>query len=92
MTSTSSDYIHRMALLKAYLQNFKVKQHKGDKVVEVTYNIEQAYTLDANGNLTYDMKKDPRWAILYKYKTHDKFSINDRSKVPADELKEYLDV
>ena len=92
MTSTSSDYIHRMALLKAYLQNFKVKQHKGDKVVEVTYNIEPAYTLDANGNLTYDMKKDPRWAILYKYKTHDKFSINDRSKVPADELKEYLDV
>lgn len=92
MTSTSSDYIHRMALLKAYLQKFKVKHHKGDKFVEVTYNVEQAYVLDDKGNLVYNMKKDPRWAILYKYKSGDKFSINDRSRVPADELKEYLDV
>ena len=75
MTTTSSDYLHRMGLLKAYLRSL---------------GAENAYVMNDNGQVVYDMSKDDRWKILYEFKQGDKFSPTDRTRVPQDRLDEYM--
>lgn len=75
ITSTSSDYIHRMALLKAYLKKL---------------GADEAYVM-INGELKYDMSKDKRWSMLFKYRTGDKFSASDRADITSKEEREKWD-
>lgn len=74
LTTTAPDYLHRMSVLKAYL----------DKI-----GASDAYVADENGMIHYDMTKDKRWEILYKYKSGEKFSAEDRAKVPEKERDAY---
>lgn len=74
ITSTSSDYVHRMALLKAYLKKL---------------GADEAYVANEDGILKYDMSKDRRWNILFKYRSGDRFSASDRGNVSKEDLEEY---
>lgn len=66
-TSSAGDYFNRNALLIMRLK--KVGAY-------------DAYDLDENGKLKYDMSKDERYKIYAKYR-------EDASLVPASEIKEY---
>lgn len=65
ITSTSSDYWHRMALFIAYMKKL---------------GADKAYIMK-DGILEYDMSKDVRWKILFKYRTGDTFDISDRKNI-----------
>lgn len=69
-TTTWPDFIHRNAILQAYLK---------------TIGALNAYSLDSNEELKYDMSKDTRYTLLFKYKfTQD---LND---VEQSERKRYI--
>lgn len=67
LTSTGSDFLHRMAFLTTYLKKIGAYD---------------AYVEDENGIVTYDMTKDERFKILYKYEF-------GAIQVPANERKAY---
>lgn len=75
ITSTGSDYIHRMALVLAYIKKL---------------GADNAYVMK-DGILTYDMAKDTRWEILYKYKTGTEFNVNDRKNITDDVERDKFD-
>ena len=76
LTTIAPDYVHRMAVLKAYL----------DKI-----GASEAYVTDEKGMIHYDMTKDARWKILFKYKSGEKFSAEDRARVPAGKERDEYD-
>lgn len=76
LTTTAPDYVHRMAVLKAYL----------DKI-----GATNAYVMDDDGVVRYHMEKDARWKILYKYKSRERFSANDRANVPVGKERDEYD-
>ena len=76
LTTTAPDYVHRMAVLKAYL----------DKI-----GATDAYVMDDDGVVRYHMEKDARWKILYKYKSKERFSANDRANVPVEKERDEYD-
>ena len=64
ITATWPDFIHRTAMLVAHLK------HEG---------VWDAYSLNENGILTYDMTKDQRFQTYLKYK-------EDTSQIPNDQV------
>lgn len=71
LTSTLPDFIHRMAFLKGTLQKLGAYD---------------AYIM-VNGDLVYDMSKDKRFNLLFKYATDGKFSKDDILKITDREEK-----
>lgn len=68
------DYIIRNAMLKATLINIGAYE---------------AYSMDENNVLQYDMTKDKRFSLLFKYKQGETFSESDYDYVPAADREKY---
>ena len=68
------DYIIRNAMLKATLMNIGAYE---------------AYYVDKDGILQYDMTKDKRFSLLFKYKQGDTFSESDYDHVSESDKAEY---
>ena len=67
-TATAPDFLHRMAILAGHLK---------------TIGAFDAYSLDENGKLKYDMTKDQRFQVWLKYKDNE-------NEIPADKRAQFV--
>ena len=73
-TSTSPDFVHRNGILTAVLK------HRGSW---------EAYELNENNELVYDMSKDKFYEVFWKYKDHYSEIMDDKTKLQFKEQEQY---